>query len=74
MYQTYLDFALEIAKTAGEIIKNNFVMNMKKELKFDNTPVTETDLAINDLIIAKITEKFPWHSIMWEETRRNYFS
>ncbi|MEI8253492.1 MAG: inositol monophosphatase family protein [bacterium] len=64
MNQIYLDFALEIAKTAGAIIKKNFVMNMKKELKSDNSPVTETDLAINNLVIEKITSNFPDHSVM----------
>jgi fructose-1,6-bisphosphatase/inositol monophosphatase family enzyme len=66
MNKIYLDFAIEIAKTAGEIIKKNFTLNMKKERKpgISESPVTETDFSINDLIIKKITSTFPEHSIM----------
>jgi len=74
MNNIYLDFALEIAKTAGAIMKNNFVMNMKKERKSDNTPVTETDLAINNLIIEKIASNFPDHAVMWEEKSEEIIS
>ncbi len=40
---------------------------MKKEWKSDSTPVTQTDLTINTLLIAEITERFPTHSIWGEE-------
>ena len=42
---------------------------MKKERKpgISESPVTETDFSINDLIIKKITSTFPDHSIMGEE-------
>jgi len=60
-------FAIEIAKTAGNIIRENFSLGMKKEWKADQSPVTATDLAINRLIIEEIMNRFPGHGIIGEE-------
>jgi myo-inositol-1(or 4)-monophosphatase len=48
-------------------MRKNFTAGMKKEWKDDRSPVTETDLAINDLILKEIKENFPNHSILAEE-------
>src|SRR3989344_508119 len=63
----YREFAIKLAKQAGKIIKDNFTSNMKKEWKSDNTPVTETDLKINQLVIDAVKKHFPTHSIIAEE-------
>ncbi len=63
----YKTFALELAKEAGRIIKTNFSLGMKKEWKADNTPLTETDLKINQLVIDSVKKEFPGHSIIAEE-------
>ncbi|MBS3166375.1 inositol monophosphatase [Candidatus Woesearchaeota archaeon] len=63
----YKAFAIELAYQAGEIMRKNFTLNMKKEWKWDHSPVTETDLAINELVLKKIKEKFPDHDILSEE-------
>jgi len=63
----YKEFAIKLAKQAGKIIKDNFTSNMKKEWKSDNTPVTETDLKINQLVIDAVKKHFPTHSIIAEE-------
>ena len=59
--------ALELAKQSGEIMRTNFVRNMKKEWKGDGTPVTATDLEINILILKEIKTRYPDHSILAEE-------
>ncbi|MES2023707.1 MAG: inositol monophosphatase [Patescibacteria group bacterium] len=67
MDSEYKKVALELAKEAGEIMRKNFMMGMKKEWKEDHSPVTETDTAINEIVVKKITEHFPTHSILSEE-------
>ncbi len=63
----YKDFAIDLAYQAGEIMRQNFHVGMKKEWKSDNSPVTETDIAINKLVIEQINKHFPDHSIKAEE-------
>lgn len=67
MYKKYLDFATEFVKDAGALMKKNFHLNMRKEWKSDNTPVTETDILINNDLIEKVKINFPDHSLLWEE-------
>lgn len=67
MDSEYKKVALELAKEAGEIMRKNFMLGMKKEWKEDHSPVTETDIAINAIVVKKITEHFPTHSILSEE-------
>ena len=62
-----MDVALNLAKEAGEIMRKNFVAGMKKEWKDERSPVTETDLVINDLVLTDIKEHYPDHSILAEE-------
>ena len=41
---------------------------MKKEWKsYDTTPVTETDLKINSMLIEEISKLYPDHSVKGEE-------
>jgi len=63
----YKKFAIDLAYKAGEIIKKNFTLGMKKQWKADNSPLTETDLVINGLVINSVKNKFPDHSILAEE-------
>ena len=63
----YKEFAINIAKEAGDIMHKNFQLGMKKEWKADNSPVTETDIAINKLVINKVKEYFPDHDVKGEE-------
>lgn len=69
------DFALKFAKIAGDIIWKNFRFGMKKEWKKDMTPVTESDIAINKLLIKQTREYFPDMGVLAEEksyeSRRN---
>ena len=63
----YLDFATDIAKYAGEEIRNNFNSIVSIEYKSDRTPVTEIDKKINHYLIERVNEKYPEHSVIGEE-------
>lgn len=63
----YKEFGVRIALEAGEIIKKNFSLGMQKQWKSDNSPVTETDKAINSLLIARVRESFQEHNVLAEE-------
>jgi myo-inositol-1(or 4)-monophosphatase len=63
----YKDFALDLAKKAGGVIRSNFSLDVKKEWKVDNSPVTETDKSINKMVIDAVAENFPGHSVLGEE-------
>jgi myo-inositol-1(or 4)-monophosphatase len=62
-----LSIALELAKKAGKLIKDNFHLGMKKEYKSDNSELTATDTAVNNLVINTIKNNFPTHSVLSEE-------
>lgn len=63
----YKEFAIKIARQAGSIIKENFVLGMDHVIKSDNTPVTETDIKINTLLLKSVKENFPEHNVLAEE-------
>ena len=64
---TYLPFALDLAREAGAVMKQNFMMGMKKEWKSDSTPLTETDTKIHQLVAASIAREYPTHVLFSEE-------
>lgn len=68
---TPIELAKSIAHEAGQIMRKNFTENMNfpmdTEWKDDNTPVTTTDLVINALVLEKVSQYFPEHSILSEE-------
>lgn len=66
-YHKEIDFAKRLALESGEIIRRNFLAGTIKEWKADGTPVTETDSAVNSLVIEKVQETFPTHGIIGEE-------
>jgi myo-inositol-1(or 4)-monophosphatase len=61
------EFAIDLARKAGAIIKTNFSLGMKKEWKKDGTPLTETDKAVNRLVLEEIHKSYPDHAILSEE-------
>lgn len=67
MSSEYRDFAVTLALKAGNIMKQNFTLGMRKEWKTDSTPLTATDIEINELMIAEVRKKFPGHSLLGEE-------
>lgn len=61
------DFAIDLAKQAGKLMRDNFKLGMAREWKDDGTILTETDKAINKLVIESIKATFPDHGIIAEE-------
>lgn len=59
--------ALELSQLAGETIRRNFSLAMKKEWKADGSPLTATDIEINSRVIERIRKEFPNHRILGEE-------
>lgn len=62
-----LAFAKKVAGEAGAIMRANFTLGMKKEWKKDKTPLTETDVAVNQLVLEAVAKQFPSHSYIGEE-------
>jgi fructose-1,6-bisphosphatase/inositol monophosphatase family enzyme len=65
--ERYEKFAKDIALQAGEIIRSNFKMGISKQWKSDNSPVTEIDIRVNQLILDSVRKEFPGHSVLAEE-------
>ena len=61
------DFATEIAKQAGSMIRADFKIGCKTKLKEDDTPVTDTDKRINALVIEEVKKRFPREDVLSEE-------
>ena len=65
--EQYLEFAKEIACEAGKIMKKYFTEDNGANYKFDQTIVTKADTEINSLLIERVKETFPNHSVDGEE-------
>lgn len=62
-----LDFAVELARGAGEITLKYFKKSLKPERKGDGSPVTIADREAERFIRERIEEKFPQDAILGEE-------
>jgi myo-inositol-1(or 4)-monophosphatase len=69
--EEYLEFAQNLAKEAEEIALKYFGFETETTWKGDNTPLTKADTEINDLVIKRINETYPSHSIYGEEKSKN---
>lgn len=65
--EEYLKFAKKLATESGEIMLKYFKKGMEQFIKEDLSLVTNADKEINRLVIEKIVEKYPEHSILGEE-------
>ncbi len=65
--EEYLEFTKKLAKEAEEIALKYFSFEIDSTWKEDNTPLTVADTEINDLVIKRINETYPDHSIYGEE-------
>ncbi|MGI8556356.1 MAG: inositol monophosphatase family protein [Pyrinomonadaceae bacterium] len=63
-----LNFAIETARDAGQILLEKFGRKISITKKGDINLVTETDLASEALIIERIKSYYPKHSILAEES------
>lgn len=62
-----LKLAIAIAKEAGAILLQYYDKELTVSLKDNNTPVSDADIAANDLIIKRLKEHFPY-PILSEES------
>lgn len=67
--EEYLKFTKELAKEAEEIALKYFSFETGSTWKEDGTPLTVADTEINDLVIKRVNESYPDHSIYGEEKR-----
>ena len=67
MYEEYLNFAKDIAKKAGSIMKEYFVNDNGATYKGDNTIVTLADKKINSYLIDQVKKHYPSHCVDGEE-------
>lgn len=65
--EKYLEFAKNLAKETQTIALKYFGFEVESIWKGDNTPLTMADTEINDMVIKRIYENFPEHSIYGEE-------
>jgi fructose-1,6-bisphosphatase/inositol monophosphatase family enzyme len=65
--EKYLEFTKFLAEEAGAIALKYFSFETNNIWKGDGTPLTAADIEINDLVIKRINEHYPEHSICGEE-------
>ena len=65
--EKYLKLAQEIAGESAEIALKYFGFETETTWKSDNTPLTQADTEINALVIKRISEHYPEHSVQGEE-------
>lgn len=65
-----LIFALDLVRETAPLF-NEYFGRPGATWKADNTPVTEADLQINDLIIRRISEAYPGDAVYGEESSRS---
>ena len=62
---------LDTFKEAGNIALELRKKGLKKEIKSDNTPVTNGDIEVNNILTKKISSLTPQIPIISEETSSN---
>jgi len=62
-----MEFTINLAKEAGRLVMENYGRIKTKERKADDSFVTNADKEAEALIISKIKERYPSHSILSEE-------
>jgi myo-inositol-1(or 4)-monophosphatase len=60
-------FVEDLAQVAGQMITSSLTLGIQREWKSDQTPVTEVDKSINQMVIDAVHREFPDHSILAEE-------
>lgn len=65
------ELAVKLAKEAGDTVLASFGKQVEAHMKNDHSFVTEMDKKIQKFIIAAITEKYPNHSFVGEESDVN---
>lgn len=64
---SFVEAAVSIAREAGNLLRYYFERRVDFELKGDFDLVTEADTASEKLVVQRLREKFPAHSVLAEE-------
>lgn len=64
-----LQFAMRIAREAGEIVKTFYQVPPTVRWKDPTEPVTEADKAVNAYLVKQIRQSFPGDGVLAEETK-----
>src|SRR5438046_7142054 len=64
----YLDFAIELARAGGDVLKQYMAGEKHVELKGRANLVTIADKESEALVIRRIRERYPAHGILAEES------
>src|SRR3989442_12866435 len=64
----YLDFAIDIARAAGDVLKHYMDREKHVALKGRANLVTIADKESEALVIRRILERYPTHTILAEES------
>jgi myo-inositol-1(or 4)-monophosphatase len=67
MSNTYLEVAIEVAKEAGQILREEFHCPAQIEYKGDVDLVTQADRRSEKAIVARLSQYFPDHAVAAEE-------
>jgi len=68
-YETILQTAIAVVREAGDVVRETFPRTALTHIGFKGAvnPVTETDTAAEELIVARLRAAFPDHRILAEE-------
>jgi myo-inositol-1(or 4)-monophosphatase len=64
---SYLETAIDIAREAGALLAHHFERGIGYDLKGDYDLVTEADRASEKLVVERLHNHFPAHSVLGEE-------
>ena len=64
----YLDFAIELAGAAGDVLKHYMDREKQVQLKGRGNLVTVADKESEALVIRRIRERYPDHAVLAEES------
>ena len=67
-YHEFLPACCDIARKAGEVIQLYAPQNISTEIKADNSPVTQADIAANTLIVQALSTMWPQVPVVAEES------
>jgi len=66
-FRPYLEFIAETAYQAGRLTLGYFQTGLRPDMKKDDSPVTIADRQAEELIRARIEQRYPGHAILGEE-------
>lgn len=65
--QTHLQFAQDLARKAGEIMRRHLQIGIAAQAKSDGSPVTIADTEIDNLVVEAVKSAYPGHAVLSEE-------